>query len=92
MSLSTRFISTVSFAPLNPTVDFLYNRSCWKCKHSFLDMRLGLKCKKFLLPYIPPKRGNIPLYSNNYEYTHRCRLDEKKCGYMGIYYETNEVK
>jgi hypothetical protein len=55
-------------------------------------MRLGLKCKKFLLPYIPPKRGNIPLYSNNYEYTHRCRLDEKKCGYMGIYYETNEVK
>jgi hypothetical protein len=80
--------SSLSFVPLNINVEFLYRNSCWKCKHSFLDMHMGLKCKKYQLRNYHPK-NTVPLLSNNFEYAYRCRLDEKKCGYFGRYFESN---
>ena len=85
---SPKCYSSLSFAPLNVDAEFLYRNSCWKCKNSFLDVRMGLKCKKYQLRDYHPK-NTVPLLSNNFEYAHRCRLDENKCGYKGRYFESN---
>ena len=86
-SCLSKYYSSLSFAPLNTNAEILNRNSCWKCKHSLLDMRMGLKCKKYLLRDYDPK-NTVPLLSNNFEYAHRCRLDEKKCGYIGRYFES----
>jgi hypothetical protein len=82
--------SSLSFTPLNTNAEILNRNSCWKCKNSFLDVRMGLKCKKYQLRDYYPK-NTVPLLSNTFEYAHRCRLDEK-CGYIGRYFESNSFR
>lgn len=85
----SRQYNTLSFIPFtqNLNINFLNKNSCWLCKHSFLDMHMGLRCKKFTLPDSHYKRTKYSLYSNNFDYTYKCRMDEKKCGPFGKYFE-----